>query len=108
MTILRSEVETTIVWTADDTHATVYSLMPRIWRMCINAGGEEIEKERGIRDGHKAARTFLVPIKAVRIRKARLMSEEAAERARSRGRSLAARKMGLAPKEISGETKGKP
>lgn len=104
---MKSEVETVITWTADDERAQVYSLMPRIWRMCINAGGEEIEKERGIRDGTKAARTFLVPIKAVKIRKARLMSGEAAERARSRGRALAAKKMGLLPKELSSQNEEK-
>jgi len=100
---MKSEVETVITWTAGDERAQVYSLMPRIWRMCINAGGEEIEKERGVRDGHKAARTYLVPIKAVRIRKARLMSGQALERARSRGRGLAAAKMGLGPKEITSQ-----
>lgn len=103
MKTTRSEIETVITWTADDERATVYSLMPRVWRMCIQAGGEEIEKESGIRDGKKAARTYLVPIKSVKIRKRHLMSEEALERARTRGRSLSAKRMGVLKRELSSQ-----
>ncbi len=96
---IRSESETIITWTADDERATVYSLMPRIWRQCIDAGGEEIRLKEGFRDGKKEARTFLVPIKAVRIRKARLLTGPALEAARTRGRRLSAARMGLGPKD---------
>lgn len=94
-----SETETVITWTADDDRATVYSLMPRIWRQCIQAGGEEIRLDEGIRDGKKAGRTFLVPVKLVKIRKPRVLTAEAAERAREKGRILAASQMGFAPKD---------
>lgn len=98
---MKSETETTIVWTADDERATVYSLMPRIWKQCISAGGEEIDKDHGIRDGKKVARTFLVPVMAVRIRKRRQMTGQQLEASRARGRALAASKMGLGAKEES-------
>lgn len=94
----KSEMETVIVWTSDDERATVTSLMPRIWRMCIAAGGEEIRKEEGVRDGNKLVRWFLVPIKSIRIRKPpRVLTEEQVQAQREKGRALAARRMGLTP-----------
>jgi hypothetical protein len=63
-----SEIETVITWSADEDRATVYSLMPKVWRWCERAGGEEIRLDEGIRDGRKAARTFLVPVQCIRIR----------------------------------------
>lgn len=95
----KREVETTIVWTAEDERAEVYSLMPRIWRMCQAAGGEEIKLDQGIRDGKKVARTFLVPIKAIRIRKRRTLTREELEKRREQGRALAARRLEQDSKE---------
>lgn len=95
---LKSEQETVISWSADDRSAEVYSLMPRIWKQCLAAGGEEIKKEQGIRDGKKVARTFLVPIRSIGIRKKRVLSAKAVEGLRTRGRALAARNMGLGTK----------
>lgn len=91
----KDENETTIVWTANDERATVCSLMPRIWRQCIAAGGEEVDLSSGVRNGQKLVRTFLVPVKSIRIRKQRELTGEALEKMRLRGRALAARKMGL-------------
>lgn len=96
---MASEHETIITWTGDDDRATVYSLMPRIWRQCIAAGGEETRLEEGIREGRKVARTFLVPVKAIGIRKARQLTGKSLEAARERGRALAASKMALEAKE---------
>lgn len=95
----KPETETTITWTAEDERAEVYSLMPRIWRACIAAGGEEIKQDQGIRNGRKVARTFLVPIRAIRIRKQRKLSEKELRQRREQGRRLAASRMGLDTKE---------
>jgi hypothetical protein len=65
---MTSEIETVITWTADDDQATVYSLMPKIWRWCEQVGGTEIRKDEGIREGVKKARTFLVDADCIRIR----------------------------------------
>lgn len=91
----KDETETIVTWTANDERATVYSLMPRIWRQCLQAGGEEINLSEGIRNGKKLARTFLVPAKAVKIRKARSMTPAQVKASQERGRALAARQMGL-------------
>lgn len=91
----KAETETTITWNLDDERATVYSLMPRIWRLCMNAGGEEINLDHGVRDGKKAARTFLVDVGTIKIRRKRVMTPEQREKAKERGRNLAAGKMGL-------------
>lgn len=95
----KAETETVIVWTAEDEKAEVYSLMPRIWRACERAGGEEIETRRGIRDGRVEAKTYLVPASAVKIRKPRQMTEKQRLAAEARGRVLAARTSGLRAKE---------
>ena len=50
------------MWTSADQKATVYSMHPRIWRMCEKAGGIEIRQEDGARERKKAARTFLVDV----------------------------------------------
>lgn len=95
----KPEMETIIAWTGVDERASVYSLMPRIWRQCLAAGGQEINIQEGIRDGRVEARTFLVPIRAIAIKKARQYSAAQQEKMRAKGRALAAAKMGLAPKE---------
>ena len=80
----REEAETVITWTAADRKATVYSLVPRVWRMCERAGAEEIEFDRGTRRGKKVARTFLVDPGCIVIRKPRrlnLTPQQRAERA---------------------------
>jgi hypothetical protein len=91
----RGEVETVITWTADDDKATVYSLMPKVWRWCERAGGEEIRLDDGICDGKTVARTFLVPVECVRVRKKRpKLSAEAAEASRTRLQALRGRLVG--------------
>lgn len=95
---MKSEVETVICWSADDDRAEVYSLMPRIWRQCIAAGAEQIKLKEGIRDGKQVARTYLVPVKSVRIRKQRTLTAKQHGELRERGRAMAAAKMGLGPK----------
>jgi hypothetical protein len=67
----REETETTVTWTSADQKATVYSMHPRIWRMCERAGGTEILAGDGIREGKKVARTFLVDSEFIVIRKPR-------------------------------------
>jgi hypothetical protein len=64
----REETDTVITWTADDDKATVYSMMPKVWRWCQKVGGIEIRLEEGIRNGKKEARTFLVDPLCIRIR----------------------------------------
>lgn len=91
----KSAIETMITWTSGAERAEVYSLMPRIWRQCIAAGGDEIRWIKGIRDGQPVARLYSVPVKAVRIRKQRVLTKKQQEGLRNRGRALAAAKMGL-------------
>lgn len=86
----KSETETIITWTAEDEEATVYSLMPKVWRWCQSAGGREIEIGGGIRQGKKVARTYLVPVSAIRVRRKKVLSESARERLREQGQRLAA------------------
>jgi hypothetical protein len=88
----KAETETVIQWGLEDDRATVYSLIPRIWKQCIEAGGEEIRLEEGIRDGVKEVRTFLVPIDSIRIKKRRQLSEPELERTREWSRALAERR----------------
>jgi hypothetical protein len=79
-----TERETVITWTAEDDKATVYSLMPKIWRWCERVGGVEINHEQGIRKGVKEARTFLVDIGCIFIRPRRKVSPEQAKAASAR------------------------
>lgn len=88
----KEETETVITWTLADEKVTVYSLMPRIWKACIKAGGVEIRAEEGIRNGVKVARTFLVDPRCVRVNPVRVLTEAqlAASRAslaRARGQN---------------------
>ncbi len=76
------ETETVITWTAADERATVYTLMPRVARLCQHAGGEEIRKEEGIRAGKKEAWTFLVDPACIVIRPRRKPSAAQIEAAR--------------------------
>ena len=82
----REETETVITWTADGEKATVYTLMPKIARLCRRAGAEEIRQEEGVRDGKKEAWTFLVDPACISIRPRRKLTEAqraaSAERAR--------------------------
>lgn len=72
----RGEVETVINWTGEDERAVVYSLMPRIWRLCERAEGELLRT--GSREGKVAWKEYAVDIAAIRIRapKRRKVSEE--------------------------------
>lgn len=76
----RSELETVIVWTADTKRATVYSLMPRVWRRCERAGGELIRTTH--RDGRVASKEYLLPVESIIIRHRRGLTLSAEERAR--------------------------
>jgi hypothetical protein len=89
--VSREEREVVINWTEGDAKATVYSLVPRVSAMCVRAGAEEIRHDEGIRGVKKVARTFLVDIGCIVIRKRqkRVLSPEERERLRERGRDLA-------------------
>lgn len=88
------ETETVITWTAADEKATVHSLMPKVWRQCIRAGGVQIDHEQGVRDGRKAARTFLVDPECIVIRRPakRNLTPLQRETLRERARGLRSRR----------------
>ena len=84
----REEIESVITWTAADEKASVYSLMPRIWKQCIRAGGVEINHEQGIREGRKVGRTFLVDPDCFGIRPKRKLSPAERQRRQEQARGL--------------------
>jgi hypothetical protein len=100
----KAETETVIQWSLEDDRATVYSLIPRIWKQCIEAGGEEIRLDEGIRDGVKEVRTFLVPVHTVQIRKPRQLTGPGLERAQERARAMGERARGLRARQESDES----
>lgn len=103
----REEIETVITWTAADDRATVYSMMKRVWKWCEKAGGEEIDTGCGTRDGVKVGRTFLVPVKLVRIRRPRKLSPEASAKIGAAARERFAGKRKTTTKEKpAGPTSG--
>jgi hypothetical protein len=103
----REETETVITWTSDDEKATVYSLHPRVWRMCERAGGEQIRRDEGIRAGKKQARTYFVDIDLIRIGRRRKLNLSAEARAQRRERLRRGRGRPLSPESSSTVSRGK-
>ena len=80
------ETETVITWTAADAKATVYTLMPKVARLCRRARAEEIRKNEGMRNGRKEAWTFVLDPACFSIRPRRKASPAQLEAARMAAR----------------------
>lgn len=76
----RHETETTITWTMADEKATVFSMMPKVWKACERAGGELPRVSR--RDGRIISKEYAVEVGAIRIRPVKRRNVSDGERQR--------------------------
>ena len=79
----KDEIETVITWSKADKEAEVYSCMPNIWGKMKKLGYKPISEDKN--NGKIVAKSYQIPVKIIKFRNPRKLTEEQKAKYREKG-----------------------